>query len=358
MPPSQKWFARKDWVSSWLRYPFPLNKLRPFPVDGDGFPTPPSVCGSVDWALSYTSVALSNAFGRLYRNDDGLAEAFAAYWQRLASGYAGARNVVGYNLLNEPWVGDVWADPALLVPGVADHRALAALWDRAAARIRAVDNHTLVWFEGATLDVLSGFRAAPLGDGARSVHSWHYYAPPQLAPVAWTLRNRRRDSERLKTAGVLTELMFWMGSPADMRRLADAMAATDAHMVSWIGWAYENLYDPATGGKPHPELARHYSRPYPAAVAGTPLAFGFSERDATLRLRFRADPAVAAPTELILPPSRFPHGWELSVSPPGSLRTYAPDNRTLALFTASGVRAATEISVTVTRKGGPPREAL
>ncbi|KZZ94280.1 Glycoside hydrolase, superfamily [Moelleriella libera RCEF 2490] len=96
------WFARKDWVSSWLRYPFPLNKLRPFPVDGDGFPTPPSVCGSVDWALSYTSVALSNAFGRLYRNDDGLADAFAAYWQRLASGYAGARNVVGYNLLNEP----------------------------------------------------------------------------------------------------------------------------------------------------------------------------------------------------------------------------------------------------------------
>ena len=104
-----QWFAGKDWVPKGERYPFPL-KLRPFPVDDDGFPSPPSICDTVDWSLSYTSVALGNAFGRLYNNYGGLGDAFAAYWRKLASEYADAANVVGYNLLNEPWVGDTWAD--------------------------------------------------------------------------------------------------------------------------------------------------------------------------------------------------------------------------------------------------------
>ncbi|KID74055.1 Endoglycoceramidase [Metarhizium brunneum] len=341
------WFVKKDWVPAWERYPFPL-KLSPFSVDTAGFPSPASLCGSVDWALSYTSVAVSNAFGRLYNNFDGLGDAFAAYWRKLAAGYAATANVVGYNLLNEPWVGDSWADPSLLVPGVADHKALEALWNRAATQIRAVDNDTLIWFEGATLDILSGFNNVPLGDGARSVHSYHYYKPPQLGSIADTLANRRRDSERLRTASVLTELTFWMGDDQQMRDLADAMEATDAAMVSWIGWAYENLYN-GTSGRPYPELAGHYARAYPAAVAGVPRSFGFDEKSATFTLRFTADPAIDAPTEVILPPATFPGGYSVRISPEGSLLQHKPDERTLALFTSPGVKNATDVSVTITR---------
>jgi endoglycosylceramidase len=326
-------------------YPFPL-KLTPFPVDENGFPSPQSLCDTVDWSLSYTSVAVGNAFGRLYNNYNGLGDAFAAYWKTLASEYAETTNVVGYNLLNEPWVGDTWADPTLLVPGVADHKVLEELWNRATRQIRTVDNDTLIWFEGATLDVSSGFNNVPLGDGSKSVHSFHYYSPPQLGSISTTLNNRHKDNERLKTAGVLTELTFWMGDDKQMQSLTDAMAATDANMVSWIGWAYENLYN-GTSGQPYPELAKHYSRAYPAAIAGTPISFGFSEGSTTFKLQFTSDPNIDAPTEIILPPSTFPNGYRVQVSPGGSLLQYALDKRTLALFTSTSIKNATDISVTV-----------
>ncbi|VZH89687.1 unnamed protein product [Fusarium fujikuroi] len=309
------WFVKKDWVTGFRRFPFP-QKLKPFTTDDDGFPSP---------------------------------DAFAAYWKKLASEYVDTTNVVGYNLLNEPWTGDSYADPTILVPGVADRKNLEGLWNRASKQIRTVDNDTLIWFEGTTFDVLSGFNNVPLGDGSKTVHSFHYYKPPQLGPLKDTLYNRQKDNVRLKTAGVLTELTFWMGDDKQMAGLAEAMTATDANMVSWIGWAYENLYNGASG-KSYPQLQKHYSRAYPAAIAGTPTSFGFEETSGIFKLNFTSDPAIGAPTEIILPTSTFPNGYEVRVLPSGSLLQYEPDDRTLALFTSKAMRKEIEISIEVSSK--------
>jgi endoglycosylceramidase len=300
-------------------------------------------------------VAVNNAFGRLYNNYDGLGDAFATYWKKLASEYVGTTNVVGYNLLNEPWVGDMYYHPTRLKPGKADHKVLEKLWDNVTTQIRAVDNDTLIWFEGATADIFAetGFNKAPLGDGSKSVLSFHYYSPPQWYDISAALDHRRKDNKRLKTAGVLTELTFWMGNDKQMQGLADAMSATDANMVSWIGWAYENLYH-CKSGQPHPELAKYYSRAYPAAVAGTPNSFSFDQSSATFKLQFTSDPNIEAPTEIILPPSMFPNGYEVKVSPAGSLLQYVPDKRTLALFTSTSIKDAIGINVTVSRNQPAP----
>lgn len=294
-------------------------------------------------------MAVCNAFGRLYKNQYGLGDAFAEYWKKLASEYVETINVVGYNLLNEPWAGDIQADPTLLIPGLADRKVLEDLWNLAAERIRTVDNDTLIWFEGTTFDIYSGFNNVPLADGSKTVHSFHYYSPPQVGAISDTLRYRHKDNVRLKTAGVLTELTFWVGDDKQMRDMADAMTATDAHMVSWIGWACENLYK-GTSGKPYPELQKHYSRAYPAAIAGTPTSFGFDENSGTFKLQFTSDPNIDAPTEIILPPSTFPNGYRVQISPVGSLGQYKRDKRTLALFTSSSLKEVTDISVTITRK--------
>lgn len=292
---------------------------------------------------------MGNAFGRLYNNFDGLGDAFAAYWKKLAAEYVDTSNIVGYNLLNEPWVGDTFADPTLLIPGVADRKVLEGLWNRASKQIRTVDNDTLIWFEGATLDILSGFNNVPLGDGSKTVHSFHYYRPPQLGPISDTLANRHKDNVRLKTAGVLTELTFWMGDDKQMKAMDEAVKASDANMVSWLGWAYENLYN-GTSGQPYPELQKHYSRAYPAAVAGTPKSFEFDESSGTFKLQFTSDPAIDAPTEIILPASTFPNGYNVQFTPETSLVQHEWDDRTLSLFTSQSLPSGTSISVTITRK--------
>jgi endoglycosylceramidase len=325
------------------------QKLKPFSVDSKGIPSA-SDCNSIDWSLSYLTISVANAFGRLYNNNDNLGDAFSSYWKQLAQKYSQTPNILGYNLLNEPWVGDHYADPTLLTPGVADHKTMEGLWNRVATQIRTVDPDTLIWFEGSTYDILSGFNNVPLGDGSRTVHSFHYYKPPQLGSLDTTLTNRQKDNVRLKTAGVLTEFTFWMGNQQQMDDLQTAVTTADSHMMSWFGWAYENLYN-GSRGEFHPELAKHYSRAYPAAVSGTPTAFAFNPADSSFSLSFTVKKAVDnAPTELILPKPTYPNGYNVTVEPADSLVQFVVDDRTLALFTADATQDGQKIKVTIQKK--------
>ena len=43
--------------------------------------------------------------------------AWAAFWTRLATEFKDNEYVLGYELINEPWAGDVFAHPELLIPG-------------------------------------------------------------------------------------------------------------------------------------------------------------------------------------------------------------------------------------------------
>ena len=67
-----------------------------------------------------SSPSLSQAVGRFYDNYEGLLDSFAAFWGVVAERFAGNEHVLGYEIINEPWCGDVYEDPTLLLPGVAD----------------------------------------------------------------------------------------------------------------------------------------------------------------------------------------------------------------------------------------------
>ncbi len=71
--------------------------------------------------------------------------------------------------------------------------------------------------------------------------------------------------------------------------------------------------DPAdihSGGRALPALVR----PYPRATAGTPLRLSFDMRSRILEFSFRHDPAVTAPTEILVPGYQYPQGFEVEVS--------------------------------------------
>lgn len=77
---------------------------------------------------------------------------------------------------------------------------------------------------------------------------------------------------------------------------------------------------------------RGFCRPYPRAVAGTPLFFRFDAGSGALEFRFRPDPALTAPTEIFLPPSQYPdgcrvetRGGEHEADPSGRVLRIRPD---------------------------------
>lgn len=73
---------------------------------------------------------------------------------------------MGYELINEPWAGNVFLNPALLVPGVAEKLNLQRFYNILNEQIRKIDNEHIVFFEPVTWDNMfpSGFKSAPGGD--------------------------------------------------------------------------------------------------------------------------------------------------------------------------------------------------
>jgi endoglycosylceramidase len=159
------------------------------------------------WADYYATSAVSFGFQQLYTNAT-FSDQFAAFYAAVASAFTPlARNLVGYEVLNEPWAGDVLADPLLLVPGVADAANLQPFYERVAAAVRAVTPRKgVLLYEGVTWDDVFplGFTALPDADSGLAAISYHYYDLPGL-DFQLDIAQRAADMQRLKAGGLLTE---------------------------------------------------------------------------------------------------------------------------------------------------------
>ena len=191
-------------------------------------------CGEVEstplgWAGTYATRALSSSVQMMYDNSDGRQDAFKEFWRRAAAAFKEEEFVLAYELVNEPWVGDVFRHPSLLVPSVADKKTLAPFYDAIAESIREVDPDTIIFYEPSTGGNIqdtfeSGFEAGPGGKDfdSKNALSYHVYCPPLQTDIgdaskskwtakacekasAWQIGVRGKDVTRLATAGFLTE---------------------------------------------------------------------------------------------------------------------------------------------------------
>lgn len=89
---------------------------------------------------AYITESCGFAFQCLYDNKNQFADYFEMYWSIVAQTFADRVNVLAYELINEPWPGDVYANPLLLLPGIAGRLSLMPLYDRAYRAIRRFEN--------------------------------------------------------------------------------------------------------------------------------------------------------------------------------------------------------------------------
>merc|ERR1711973_76120 len=169
-----------DWVPQPPKFNFPYPIEVEYEVDENGYPSRED-CDSVQWPNYHFSTSLSHSVGRLYKNYDGLLDKFAAFWGLVAQTFADRDSVIGYEIMNEPWCGDIYEDPTLLFPGVADRRYLEPMYDRVNQEIRKYDQEHIILFEGVTWEVTGigealGFTQPPGGFdySNRSILSFHH----------------------------------------------------------------------------------------------------------------------------------------------------------------------------------------
>ncbi len=134
------------------------------------------------FGIYYPTFAVAEAFQNLYENKGGFADAFVGYWSAVSKRFSENPNVVGLELLNEPFLGNFFRHPKLLEPGVTDRTYLAPLYARAVSEIRLHDSNHIVFFEPVVADAgLSGFAAPP---DPNSVYSYHVYCAGQPSKVS------------------------------------------------------------------------------------------------------------------------------------------------------------------------------
>ena len=68
----------------------------------------------------------SQAYDNLYKNTDGLADAWGKFWAEFSRRHTDSKtgltdgNVLGVELINEPFAGNFYQNPMLAVPRMAD----------------------------------------------------------------------------------------------------------------------------------------------------------------------------------------------------------------------------------------------
>ncbi len=81
-------------------FPWPLEK-----VDPSSF-------------SAYITEACGHAFQCLYKNANNVETYFHQYWATVAQILNNRSSILAYELMNEPWAGDIYSDPLLILPGL------------------------------------------------------------------------------------------------------------------------------------------------------------------------------------------------------------------------------------------------
>ena len=222
-------------------FPMPLSDEPFSEVASDGYPTRQD-CGKFGWPSYYNTAAQASAVGNLYNNVDGLLDSWGAFFSHLAEEVGTKESaVLGYEIINEPFAGDVFRDPKLYIPSVADHLSLEPAYDSIAKQIRTVDNDSLIFFAGVTWDdfIQAGFTHAPNNEPDKSVFAFHFYCPPQNNSITY-LRTRGDDSKRLQVGSMVTEFeRANIGMSLDTDPFVSFADAADKNLLSYTWWEYK-----------------------------------------------------------------------------------------------------------------------
>jgi endoglycosylceramidase len=350
-----------------------------------GLPNPDVGALFGQFALNYyLNPAQNHAWEAFWANADapdgvGLQNHYAQSWQAVANYFRDSADVIGYNIINEPWPGFSW--PLAIANGAFfGSQQLTPLYNQTIAAIRSVDPDTTVFISPASpaVDEISAVflrqpvRLGPISDPntALEYHGYGGVAGLSLANIVGPIMAGR--AVRYGAANDMPVFMGEFGATSNAGHLASEMNPSDRRQISWTNWAYSGVgeitssasprdqslvYDPAlppVGANLNASNLRVLSKPYPQVISGTPqgwtngddgsFQFGYS----TARVDGIGDFAAGSQSTISTPAVQYPNGYDVTVT--GGHIVSAPNSARLVIASDAG---ATAVRVTVTPRVGP-----
>lgn len=246
------------------------------------------------------------------------------YWRVVARKFAKNPNVIGYDIINEPFAANLQKDFSLFYDqGKFDREVLQKFYTKASAVIREVDQDHFIFFEPAQFpDVipLNGGIIAEVGFTEmpqKAVLDEHLYCclmEPGIcdtgeAPLSKLaeckvfherkMSLRKQDANRLKAPIMISEWGACSGSEAcyvEMGNVADVM---DEYTASWAYWQMKGFGDFTTTGKHvqgiytvdgqiQPLKERALTRTYFQQYSGVPYYAMFDQETGDFMTEFRS----------------------------------------------------------------------
>ena len=330
------------------------------PADAAGLSEQPAPAfAAVGWAGAYTSDKSVRQWDAFWDNEPvspggpGIADAYGVGVQALAARVKDANNVVGVELLNEPFPGSAYVGCVAGGCPELDWKANAR-WTEMTNAVRSVAPSMPVWWEAESLATMYSLpqmttaQVTPGPDGAAVGLSFHAYCyetdggrvePVPPGSIVWCDSNFRRafDNAGAVAAGndaprFLTEF----GASGNPYNATVPGRLADEQLVSWLHWSIGTYAD---------EVEVHLQRTYPQSTAGTPEYLRFDPATGRTTFRYAPDHSLTAPTVLALAARAYPDGYTVNVT--GGHVVSASDSGRLTVVADPG---ATTVTVTVERK--------
>ncbi len=296
----------------------------------------------------------------------GLQERYASAWRHVAKTFSSSAYVMGYDPINEPWPGSIFAT-CLSPTGCPafEQGPLAELEQKVTTAIRKADRRHMVWYEPVVTANSGTAYATVSPKGGNVGFNFHDYCLTGTAdPPCGTEEQLTVDNAKARAkANGDPFLMSEFGATDDIPTIERMVDRSDAAMLSWQWWHYCGCSDPTTSGpgdtqalvrdpKKAPRGTNVFrtklaalERPYPQAVAGTPKSYAY-DRDSnefTLSYATRSPSGKRLPRRVesvvYVPHLHYRHGYRVQVQ--GAKVTSKPGARHLHLRRARGAHQVT-----------------
>lgn len=327
---------------------------------------PPELLSFIGWAAAYVSPRSLRQWDAFLAAEPFVEGRSVVAWlgdaaAALAARVADRDHVIGIELLNEPFSGSAFL--RCILEGCGDVEGqLADRYAEMVTAIRAVAPEMPIWqepFAPTGYVAPGGLPSRPVpatSDGAQVGLAWHLYCHDtdggkvEEAPPATAIFCRQRFASGFDNGAAMAAALDGprlLNEFGASRNPLDATLVTrfaDEQFVSWMYWHQPAGITGLDSDLPD-EVETQIVRAYPQATAGTPRALSFDPVTGAFQYRYTPDPAIEAPTSIVVPARAYPAGYDLVVEH-GTVTSAPQSGRLTVVADASG----SDVVVKVTRR--------
>jgi len=248
-------------------------------------------------------------------------------WQKIMERFRDNKFVIGYDLMNEPWGGDLIK---VFLSGEFEKKLLTAFYARMIPELRKTEPDKYLFFEPTPAPVTFGApsylkKIADSRTPGKLVYAPHCYPYKLHEGQAYDQDSKDQlddwERERLLDVKKHGDIPLMCGEfglspsvPGFDDYLTDIHEVFDRNRWNWTYWSNDQGgWSPLNSDRSETPIAQHLIRTYPRATAGLLQSFSYDTDTDIFRMQYVSKPEISQPTEIFIPQRHYPTGWNIAV---------------------------------------------